>query len=205
VNQGGFREDLFYRLNGISITAPPLRNRTEDIPALANYFLQDLNMKGKTNKEFAENVYSALMLYDFPGNVRELRNLVERAYAEAVGARIHHIPIEEGSNGRTESVEVLFKRLIEGRDDFWTSIYDRFRARELTPHSLRVLVHLGLRLTGGSYKGLAARFHLDDQGYRRLMDFLRRSRCLLDFRPYRRQGLVQKPEVGRAHLSAQEG
>lgn len=193
VSQGRFREDLFYRLNGVTLSLPPLRDRIEDVPYLAKHFLNELNKKWKTAKTFADDAVSRLMQHDFPGNIRELKNAVERAYDEASGGRISQIPVEESAFARNENIEALFKRLIEGTEDFWTSIYTRFKARELTPHSLRLLVHLGLRATGGSYKEMASRFHMDNQSYRRLMDFLRRSRCLLDFRPYRRQGVVWPP------------
>jgi len=74
-----FREDLFYRLNVIPIHLPPLRERKEDLPLLANHFLNKYNHEfGKKIKGFKKEVLSLLNAYDWPGNVRELENLIER-------------------------------------------------------------------------------------------------------------------------------
>jgi len=80
VQRGNFREDLFFRLNVITIKLPPLRERRDDIPLLANYFLAKYNARlGKHIKMICENVMALLVRYDYPGNVRELENLIERA------------------------------------------------------------------------------------------------------------------------------
>lgn len=78
VKRGEFREDLYYRLNVVPITVPPLRERKEDIPALLNHFLKLFNEKYKLNRRLALDVIDCLMEYPWPGNVRELQNLVER-------------------------------------------------------------------------------------------------------------------------------
>jgi DNA-binding NtrC family response regulator len=76
-----FREDLYYRLNVVTIKIPPLRERSDDIPLLANYFLEKLNqVEGKMIKGFEDTVLDAFLSYHWPGNVRELQNIVERAY-----------------------------------------------------------------------------------------------------------------------------
>ena len=77
-----FREDLFYRLSVIPIDLPPLRERREDVPLLANYFLQKHNKKRKKNiGRISDRAMKALSDYDWPGNVRELENAIERAVA----------------------------------------------------------------------------------------------------------------------------
>lgn len=78
VRQGKFREDLFYRLNVVPITIPPLRERKEDIYQLAHYYLAIHNQKYDTNKTFHSTTMEAFQQYDWPGNVRELENLIER-------------------------------------------------------------------------------------------------------------------------------
>ena len=78
VKRGTFREDLFYRLNVIPITIPPLRDRKEDISTLAAYFLQKFNQEHGTNKFFNASTIYKLSEYLWPGNVRELQNVVER-------------------------------------------------------------------------------------------------------------------------------
>ena len=80
MRQGGFREDLYYRLNVVTIILPPLRERRQDIPALIDHFLRKFAEKnGKTIQGFSREARDALLRYDYPGNVRELENLVERA------------------------------------------------------------------------------------------------------------------------------
>lgn len=78
VEEGGFREDLYYRLNVIPIYLPPLRKRKEDILPLAFDFLERYNRKHNTEKSFSVEVCNLLEAYNWPGNVRELENMVER-------------------------------------------------------------------------------------------------------------------------------
>ncbi|HEY2730256.1 MAG TPA: sigma-54 dependent transcriptional regulator [Polyangia bacterium] len=79
IEEGTFREDLFYRLDVVPIEIPPLRERRQDIPALADHFRVDVNAReGRTVPGFALDVIQRLGAYDWPGNVRELENLVER-------------------------------------------------------------------------------------------------------------------------------
>jgi DNA-binding NtrC family response regulator len=78
---GKFREDLFYRLNGLTLWLPPLRNRPEDIPLLANYFLQRLNRKhGLSIRQIEEETMRRLIGHHWPGNVRQLRKEMERIF-----------------------------------------------------------------------------------------------------------------------------
>jgi DNA-binding NtrC family response regulator len=79
IEEGTFREDLFYRLDVVPIEIPPLRERRQDIPALADHFRVDVNAReGRSVPGFALDVVQRLGAYDWPGNVRELENLVER-------------------------------------------------------------------------------------------------------------------------------
>ena len=80
VKKGVFREDLFYRVNVVKLILPPLRDRKEDIPLLADHFLKRFNkLNGKDILGISREALSLLMAYDFPGNVRELENIVEHA------------------------------------------------------------------------------------------------------------------------------
>ena len=79
IDEGWFREDLYYRLNVIPVFVPPLRERKEDIPLLVEDFAVEFAQEGKsTRKTFAEEVIPVLQNYPWPGNVRELKNFVER-------------------------------------------------------------------------------------------------------------------------------
>jgi two-component system response regulator HydG len=83
-----FREDLYYRLNVVPLTAPPLRERKEDVPLLAQHFLSRFNERNGTRRNLTHGALTRLMSYDFPGNVRELENVVEQAAALAGGEEI---------------------------------------------------------------------------------------------------------------------
>ncbi|MCC6588817.1 MAG: sigma-54-dependent Fis family transcriptional regulator [Bryobacterales bacterium] len=96
IEKGNFREDLFYRLNVIPFYVPPLRERVEDIPVLADHFVSEFaRAYGKKPKEFTPEAYQLLREYHWPGNVRELKNLMERIVIMNPQVRIdaRHIPI----------------------------------------------------------------------------------------------------------------
>ena len=89
VAKGRFREDLFYRLNVVSLEMPPLRDRRADVPALAKFFLDKYaKLNGKTLSELSPQTLEVLMSYDWPGNVRELENAIERAVVLTTGSQI---------------------------------------------------------------------------------------------------------------------
>jgi DNA-binding NtrC family response regulator len=89
VERGEMREDLYFRLNVVNLTLPPLRERRDDIPLLAYYFLKRHALAmGKAVEDFEPEVLDRLATYDFPGNIRELSNVVERAVALSRGDRI---------------------------------------------------------------------------------------------------------------------
>src|SRR5262249_49955728 len=74
-----FREDLYYRVNVVPLTPPPLRERREDLPLLAQHFLSRFNERNGTRRTLTHGALERMMSYDFPGNVPELENLVEQA------------------------------------------------------------------------------------------------------------------------------
>src|SRR4030095_4988712 len=88
-NSDGFRRDLYYRLNVVAITVPPLRERRQDIPALAERFIRRYNDEfGKRVGGLSSDALAALTDYSWPGNVRELQNVIERCVVLADGPRI---------------------------------------------------------------------------------------------------------------------
>jgi transcriptional regulator with PAS, ATPase and Fis domain len=89
VKAGRFREDLYYRLHVFSISIPPLRERKEDIPLLADYLLKRLAQSmNKKTEGFTEECMKTINQYEWPGNVRELKNVIERALVVAKGKRL---------------------------------------------------------------------------------------------------------------------
>ena len=96
VAEGKFREDLFYRLDVVTVHLPPLRERTEDIPPLVNHFLAQFSAEnGRTGMTISESAMSALCSYPWPGNIRELKNCVERMVVLTRGSLIDldNVPI----------------------------------------------------------------------------------------------------------------
>jgi len=90
VKEGKFREDLYYRLNVIPISIPPLRERKQDIPLLLNYFLEKFNAVNQTSIDgITEEAMEVIMNYNYPGNVRELQNIVERLVVFKRNGRIN--------------------------------------------------------------------------------------------------------------------
>jgi two-component system response regulator PilR (NtrC family) len=81
VSEGSFRQDLYYRINVIGVTVPTLSERADDIPQLVDYLIEKHNYHNSTQVKIVEQALDALRSYPFPGNVRELENILERALA----------------------------------------------------------------------------------------------------------------------------
>lgn len=95
IAEGSFREDLYYRLNVVSVEIPPLRERIEDIPELVQLFVREMSLlHGKPVPDFEPEVIVALMNYSWPGNIRQLRNVIERLVilTEGDSIRREHLP-----------------------------------------------------------------------------------------------------------------
>ena len=93
VQEGRFREDLFYRLNVIPIEVPPLRKRREDIPLLAEHFLIRASQKLRRRGRLTDSALAELQRYEWPGNIRELQNAIERAVITAKNGKLcFHLP-----------------------------------------------------------------------------------------------------------------
>ncbi|MBW2066485.1 MAG: sigma-54-dependent Fis family transcriptional regulator [Deltaproteobacteria bacterium] len=113
IEEGSFREDLYYRLNVFPITLPPLRERKRDIPLLLDHFLK-LNAKntGRPPKRFSKRAIKTLMEYDWPGNVRELQNLVERCFTISRNSVIHLDDIVPYRREKTGVKEMTLKEAV---------------------------------------------------------------------------------------------
>ncbi|MDD5394717.1 MAG: sigma-54 dependent transcriptional regulator [Thiothrix sp.] len=96
--EGTFRADLFYRLNAFTIYVPPLRERKDDIPALVDHFISNHDFSRRVNKHLSDEAISKLLAYPWPGNIRELKNMVERAIilsGEAARILPEHITLSD--------------------------------------------------------------------------------------------------------------
>jgi len=96
VDEGRFREDLYYRINVIQIDVPPLRERMQDIPLLAAEFLNSFSVRANRPFVLSDEVMDVFMHYEWPGNVRQLKNIIERAVVLAKGDRITARELPEG-------------------------------------------------------------------------------------------------------------
>ena len=108
ISAGRFREDLFYRINVINIHLPPLRERMDDLPLIVNHFIELFNKKfNKEIRQFSSQAFDILMDYEWPGNIRELENVIEHCFVLC--------------NGKVIQVECLPKRLREQKKTVITS------------------------------------------------------------------------------------
>ena len=199
VKEGQFREDLFYRLNVLHVTVPPLRERREDVPALLEHFLATFARHHETPPpRIAPDALGALIAYDWPGNVRELRNIVERLVVSGHEfIRAEDLPMEIPTATRMRRVtpatprpvvDTLINQLLVERTSFWNTVYPLFMNRDITREDLRELIRRGLEATHGSYKIVVERFNMDAEDYKRFMSFLRKHDCQVAFQPFRRLG-----------------
>jgi transcriptional regulator with PAS, ATPase and Fis domain len=205
-----FREDLYYRLNVIHITIPPLRDRREDIPVFLQYFLRSYaDRHGVRRPELEPNALAQMVAYDWPGNVRELKNAVERLIVRnRTGIlTLADLPIEIQHWGRaapapaatgapatsSSTAEDLFERMVGQRESFWTAIHPMFMARDLTRADLRAILRKGLQQTGGNYKVLVQLFNMAPDDYKRFLNFLRKHECHVPFRRFRTARPSEEP------------
>ena len=201
---GLFREDLYFRLNVIRLSIPPLRERPEDIPPLVQHFLLAYRQEHAVRaSDVAPAAMAALVRYRWPGNVRELKNVVERMVLKATGptVQLSDIPAEvlradarlqaahpengHGALTRPDEARELATRLLEQGESFWSAVYPQFIARDLTRAELRRIVQIGLERSGGSYRMLVRLFNMRPEDYKRFLSFLNKHDCHLPFRRFR--------------------
>jgi Nif-specific regulatory protein len=117
VKEGRFREDLYHRLNVIPITLPPLRERKDDIPVLANYFLRRVSAEAKKNfASITQEALAKLLAYSWPGNVRELANVIERGVVLNQGPKLtlnDFPPRSLANEPETESESLSYREALD--------------------------------------------------------------------------------------------
>jgi transcriptional regulator with PAS, ATPase and Fis domain len=211
-----FREDLYYRLNVIHVVVPPLRERRDDVEPLVRHFLSTFSVAhNKALPSVTEQAMERLQAYDWPGNVRQLRNVIERLVIRSHAEAISHtdLPREVWGTARAEkgaeqaprksTADVLYQRMVETGESFWTVVYDPFMLRNLTREDLRLIVARGLEETRGSYTGLVPLFNLPRTDYKRLLNFLRKYECRLPFQRFRAAAVKVSPDRLRENVEVE--
>jgi DNA-binding NtrC family response regulator len=198
IQASDFREDLYYRLNVIHITIPPLKERRDDVEPLLHHFLRQFaGQHGLPAPACSPEALAALEQYDWPGNVRELRNITERLICRCEGEtiRLDDLPREiapplariagEPAKVATPVAQALLDRMFHGGESFWDVAYEPFMARDLTREELRLVVRAGLEETRGNYKALVQLFNMAPRDYKRFLNFLRKYGCHMPFQRFR--------------------
>ncbi len=198
IDQGQFREDLFYRLNVVHLLVPPLRERREDIPVLVRHFLSVHAANAETVvRDIAPEALAALVDYRWPGNVRELQNAIERLVVtgRTPVITLDDLPLDIRAQGtvtlrpvherRRRPVDELYRRLVEERESFWTTVYPLYMQREITKSHLRDLVKRALQESKGNYRIVTRMFNMSDRDYKKFLNFLRKHDCQPSFKEYR--------------------
>jgi transcriptional regulator with PAS, ATPase and Fis domain len=189
---GTFREDLLYRIRVVHLHVPPLRERTEDIRPLLMHFLKRID----PTITLADDAWKVLESYHWPGNIRELQNVVEQLSAAGHERELGPSDMPAYMRGpvmlrpragerRRDRMDELFDRIAAGNATFWRDVYETFMDRDMTRAELRHLISRGLTVAEGSYRDLLKVFRLPASDYKRLLNFLVRHGCAVDFRPFR--------------------
>ena len=193
IASGQFREDLMYRIRVIHLLIPPLRQRREDIRPLIEHTIK----RSGRPIAISDEAMQALVRYRWPGNVRQLQNMIEQlswmsakdvvalddlpgALRTPAGTSV--LPSRER---RRQVADDLYHGLVTGVYSFWDHTYPLFMNRDVTRHDLRELVKRGLATTCGNYRALVKLFRMPTKDYKRFLNFLAAHDCRVDFREFR--------------------
>ena len=204
-----FREDLYYRLNVIHLRVPALRERLEDIPVLLEFFIDQFARQYQMDRPtLSAEALQTLTDHAWPGNVRELKNVVERIVVRGRSGAIGRddLPLEvlrstpvaqavPTTPATRPAADMLFERMVNGGESFWSSVYAPFMARDLTRDDLRTVVRKGLERTSGNYKVMVELFNMPADDYKRFLGFLRKYQCHMPFQQFRSASTSR--DVGR--------
>src|SRR6056297_2974918 len=144
VNEGQFREDLYYRLNVIPIKIPSLRERKDDIPFMAKKFLAKFNKKYGTSKELDQSGFYALTKYNYPGNIRELQNIIERLVISVQNEKIEDSDIfsiiDINSTLKINDDEIIpIKEAVRNLEkDLLTKAFKKFKTNRRVAEALKI-------------------------------------------------------------------
>jgi len=211
-----FRQDLYYRLNVLHVRVPALRERKEDVALLLDHYGRLFaEQYGKPVPILSPEVLNLLVAYQWPGNIRELKNVVERVVLKTTGAVVEtadlpadvlrralaacveQSPIAGVAGLHHVRVDALMERLLGLRESFWTSVYASFMTRDITRDDVRFVVRTGLERTHGSYRALLDLFNMSGDDYKRFLGFLKQHDCHIPFQGFRAVPLSVRPSASR--------
>jgi DNA-binding NtrC family response regulator len=195
-----FRLDLFYRLNVVHLVMPPLRERRDDIRPLFDHFLAMMADHYRLPVcAVSDEAIQELEGYDWPGNIRELKNVAERLAVRHAGqlltvrelpAQVAHRPVRLPVQTAAFStvpplVDVLYDRITRNGESFWSVVFEPFMSRDLTRETMRAVVRRGLECTKGNYRLIPPLFNFPASDYKRFLTFLQKHDCHIPFRAAR--------------------
>ncbi len=187
VLEGTFRSDLYYRLRCLHIVVPPVRERGDDWELLAAYYLEELALRRGVAKRFSLEALDMLRSYGWPGNVREIKSVVDTGFHLSDGHLIeprdfveqfevgsgargpHRVPAGRGTGASDHAL----RQMLSEEVSFWDAVHTPYLARELTRSDARLVILSGLERSRGSYKQLVRLFNIKSSDYLKFMDFLR--------------------------------
>jgi transcriptional regulator with GAF, ATPase, and Fis domain len=193
VESGAFRPDLYYRLRCFHVAVPPLRDRGNDWELIAAYYLDRLIRQRGWRKRLAASAFEVMRDYDWPGNVREVKSVVETGFHMSDGAfieardfveqlqmasraeQIRRITLTSDSSG-TNSATSALNSMLHDAVTFWDAVHAPYLAHEMSRAEARAVIARGLEKTLGSYKRLVTLFNMQESEYLKFMDFLRHQR-----------------------------
>jgi transcriptional regulator with PAS, ATPase and Fis domain len=202
VQAGTFRMDLYYRLNVLDLRVPPLRQRDGDVRLLVDHFVSRWIREVGQVRRLAPSTYAVLEAYSWPGNIRQLENVVQRMLITSNEELITpaHVPPDlpgaapavgvstsARQSERPSPAEFLCSQMERGAS-FWDVVYTPFIAHDLTREDVIEVIRRGLTATHGHYSTMVKRFNVAPADYKKVLSFLRRHKCLLEYREFRDPG-----------------
>ncbi|MEO8561622.1 MAG: sigma 54-interacting transcriptional regulator [bacterium] len=194
VQEGSFRSDLYYRLNCLHVVVPPVRERGDDWALIVRHYLDQLIKKSGHAKRMSADSCALLKRHDWPGNVREVKSVVDTGFHLSDDGVIEPLDFMDQlqavsrfevasttSIAREDDLAVrAMNRMLRDAVNFWDAVHTPYLAHELTRADARQIIEDGLHKSRGSYKRLVALFNLPASEYLKFMDFLRHQRLKPD-------------------------
>ncbi len=189
IASGKFRADLYYRLRPLHVHVPSVRVRGDDWELIARYYLDRFNVQHRVKRELSPEACRKLKGHRWPGNVREIKSVVDTGFHICCGPQISPADfagalelaahdVQETSN--EAAVADICARMAAGDESFWDTVHRPFLERDLNRAEVRDIVGMGLQASRGSYKRLLQTFGIQAADYLKFMDFLRHHRLKPD-------------------------